>query len=251
MRQRQRGFTLLEMLVVIGIILVLMSILVMGYRHLNYTAARRETVAELKILQGMLTEYENANGHATLDSLYIVDPASGAPALQLTDAVGDMGDRSSANSIRYAPATTGPNAVNRTGYANASPIPISTVMNWLIRVPKNKAILDGIDAKRVLELPPGNVANIPSNVLLDGWGNPIIYVPRGGLHVQISDPSVGPRGEYIVRTSGIFQVKDAKSHPITAADRPFFASAGQDGHFTDAAGGLIDFATDNIYSFQE
>jgi hypothetical protein len=52
---------------------------------------------------------------------------------------------------------------------------------------------------------------------LDAWGNPIIFVPAGGLAGVHVDPVRSPDG------------------------RPFFASAGADG----------DFATgdDNLYSF--
>ena len=296
MRQRRRAFTLIELLVVIGIIMVLVALLVAGFRHLNATAARRETLAELHVLRGMTQDYENkasftgieANAPQVpdpsapypnptqapfpvyVDPLTVVAPGStlqwpivrlpanpplpeiadtttltGAGAAQppndLADALGalsDMGDKSGAGSPRY---TCG--AVMRTW----------NVMYVLMRIPANRTVVQSIPSKRLLEATPGQTPFPISQgaVLLDGWGNPIIFVPRGGIHVYSKNPTNpgGPPNVYLVRSTGTFLLTPngattiSKDPPMNGQERPFWASAGQDGDFTQG--------DDNVYSFQD
>ncbi|HEY8750012.1 MAG TPA: type II secretion system protein [Tepidisphaeraceae bacterium] len=142
------------------------------------------------------------------------------------------------------------------------------VMFILLKDPKNRALVSALPSKRILETPPSYKSNtgvtnggaqtpytIDAAVPLDGFGNPIIFVPRGGMHVWMklgtgTSPGTGGLQEYVVRTSGTYRVNAGPLPPVGANDRPFFASAGQDGYFTDLkmAG---DKAIDNLYSFQE
>jgi prepilin-type N-terminal cleavage/methylation domain-containing protein len=287
MRRTRGGFTLIELMVVIGIILVLVSIVVIGLRHVNYTAARHETVAELKICADMLKEYESVNNLAGIEEVaagrqvpksgipasaplqfqlpvYLDQPPTnlnysgeikngnnGESAIQAVDvatgAGSDMGDKSDQLTPRYG-LPNGSSAVSNT----------QMVMYLLLRDPKNRATLATVPAKRILEgqvITPGTPAKpFPMDyaVVLDGWGNPIIYVPRGGLHVFMPPNDIhGKLQEFVVRTSGTTWV--GATPPLNLNDHPFFASAGQDGSFTDS---LInqnptDYGSDNIYSFQD
>ena len=273
MKRSQRGFTLIEVLVVIGIILVLLGMVVLGFRHLDAVASKRDTVAELHVCRDLLTEYGNLNG---LDNLDVTIAANispkqskdpNAPGRQLfpvyvdtLNANGtitpqdilpgdttagtsvDMGDRGSSSNARYSC-----NAVLRT----------QDVMYVLLRVPKNQSMVASLPSKRILEARPSGSSGTPTPasirqaVILDGWGNPIIFVPRGGLHVMIDNGSGAQ--EYIVRTSGTFLASQIKQHPLSAADRPFFASAGQDGKFGAPEQGnpKAAYGADNVYSFQD
>jgi len=92
-------------------------------------------------------------------------------------------------------------------------------------------------------------------ILLDGWSNPIIYVPATGLHVKLlngqgsylpADPSTatatGGSQEYIIISpEGSVSGNGGTNPVVTRPGRPFFASAGPDGDFTKG--------DDNIYSF--
>ena len=121
------------------------------------------------------------------------------------------------------------------------------MMFVLLKDPHNRAMLSAVSAKRILEQPssvtPLNYADY--SVILDGWQNPIIYVPKGGM-LTWAAPS-GQFANYMVRSSGTY-IFDLKP-PVSPNDRPFFASAGQDGIFTDPHK-ATDNATDNVYSFQ-
>src|SRR4051794_35756329 len=62
-RGRHRAFTLVEMLVVIGIIVVLVSVITAGVRHTRSLAIRQETRVELKLCEDLLAEYKSVNGY--------------------------------------------------------------------------------------------------------------------------------------------------------------------------------------------
>jgi hypothetical protein len=96
----------------------------------------------------------------------------------------------------------------------------------------------------------GDPKDVP--VLLDGWGNPILFVPSGGLtdafaESNIQTPPGPPSPAKLVVSSEIVDLR-----------RPFFASAGPDGIFGREPGsdGSLDTADDimggddNIYSFE-
>ncbi len=83
---------------------------------------------------------------------------------------------------------------------------------------------------------PGSPAPLPAlpPILLDGWNNPIIYVPTAGLRVLLKMNAPGDRSKWQTVT-------------ITSPDkRPFFASAGADGSFNSDSD-----TTDNLYSFEK
>ena len=65
-RRRPRGFTLVELLVVMGLIVVLVAIIAAGVRHTRGQASRHATQSRLKVCQDILTEYKAANGYKTI-----------------------------------------------------------------------------------------------------------------------------------------------------------------------------------------
>jgi prepilin-type N-terminal cleavage/methylation domain-containing protein len=296
---RRRAFTLVELLVVIGIILVLIAIVVAGIRHTSYLAAKHETAAELKVCEDLLKEYQAINGMKNIEgpantvtpdralklpnptwlnheyrlpiyidptpalpnevtgtqpqtALGIMDfkgsppPPTGGQGPRPSDA-GDMSDNSSGNNPRWVC-----NAVYNT----------QGIMFILLKDPKNRALVSALSSNRILETwapfavggakqPP---FTIDAAVPLDAWGNPIIFVPRGGMHVVMDPTSSGTLEEYIIRTSGTYR-KIGVVPPVGPNDHPFFASAGPDNYFNNllyqtASMAKFDRSLDNIYSFQ-
>jgi prepilin-type N-terminal cleavage/methylation domain-containing protein len=159
---------------------------------------------------------------------------------------GDFGDKSDPNCPRWAS-----DAVHWT----------QAVMFILLKDPKNRAVVSSLPPKRVLEGMPAPVNNsgviigkvppsytIDAAVPLDAWGNPIIFVPPGGVYVSMNPDGSGFR-DFVIRTSGTYDT-NVNVPPVSANDHPFFASAGADGFFTDLTQ-KFDRASDNVYSFQE
>lgn len=75
--------------------------------------------------------------------------------------------------------------------------------------------------------PEASTITIP----IDGWGNPILFVPSGGL------------------TKVALTATNGAATTITSPDnRPFWASAGPDGNVGSS---LTTYADDNLYSFDK
>ena len=89
-------------------------------------------------------------------------------------------------------------------------------------------------------------------LLLDGWGNPIIFVPATGLRVRLLngksdyDPADPAQNFIIISPEGRVQTYSAAltgSPFVLSPGKPFFASAGPDGDFSKG--------DDNVYSFEQ
>lgn len=273
-----RAFTLVELLVVICIIMILGAMLIGGVRHVHRIAATKETIAELHVCQGLLQEYENRNGLAGIEA-YAGSPASQStdPDSPLGDQVkfpifvdpSPVFNNATAAASQYngtysqigtywaayrvpdflsGPNITGVTTMDTTAiarYQAAAVLDTRDVMYLLMRVPANRVTVQSIQPKRILEAAPGQgpISIDQGPILLDGWGNPIIFVPRGGIYLYVTDPS-DPSGKslFVVRSTGTFRVL-ASDPPLTGNERPFWASAGEDADFTQGE--------DNLYSFQQ
>jgi len=257
-RLRRKAFTTLELLVVIGIILLLMAISVLGFRHFDRLASAKQTRAQLNICKNLLIEYERVSGFKYIEEgglpvnnttppptqypIYL-DPVNARAMLQANQLVAgpsaDVGSHTSSASARYSSR-----AVQNTRY----------VMTVLARVPGNRNTITNVPTNRILEPTPGmaQAPTLDQAMILDGWGNPIIFVPAGGMVVEVKDPTnTSQTIQFVVRSSGTFPLSQLPQHPTTAMDRPFFASAGQDGRFTSNPGQNDGGGEDNVYSFQQ
>jgi prepilin-type N-terminal cleavage/methylation domain-containing protein len=186
-RRRRGGFTMIEIMTVIGIILILIGLFFAGARQWRAQADVKATQTRMEVLNSMLSAMEAAGPNTFHDpGNQIVTPTASATS-----------------------ATSG-SVYDQT----------AVMMNALLAIPGNSAAMNQLPTGAVASL--NSPSNIPYRAILDGWGQPIVYVPAAGLN----------------------GFTDATTTTITSPDaRPFWASAGPDGN--------LQSTYDNLYSFKQ
>jgi prepilin-type N-terminal cleavage/methylation domain-containing protein len=212
----RKAFTLIEILVVMGIIAVLMAILFLGFGHVSKSTHANATHATLQTLRGMLTEYETAGGTIQkLETLYDPSvPPGPSPDVAPTGAAfpGPFQIAAPTFSMAARPSAPEDPRIDKT----------RLVMSRLLAIPANKKVLDSLPADTV-----DRTGTFP--ILLDARHNPILYVPRRG----ITNVGLGKTGG-ATYSNPDQTINSPGAKPISKTvkeGRPFFYSAGEDANF--------------------
>jgi prepilin-type N-terminal cleavage/methylation domain-containing protein len=262
------GFTIVEIMTVIGILLILVSIAAIAYKSLNNPTGGASTKITLNNLQAQLSEYEAQAGLRNQPpnfwkngTLLINKPPSPSPFdIWKDEAVlpplPDSDPRQNGNVSMGATARYAWDAIGNTQRA----------YQIFARVPANKQAVAKLPTQQVLgacdsddpaiqsiaktKLFGAGPLRIDPPLILDAWNNPIIFVgSRGlkGVYVGRKPNKDGTKSEdydpphsMTVTSVGTFDTK-AVTATTAAGARPFFASAGPDGNFRTG--------DDNVYSF--
>jgi prepilin-type N-terminal cleavage/methylation domain-containing protein len=262
-RSRLRAFTLIELMVVIGLIAILGSLLLMGVNHMIIGGKRQATQLAFQNCQAMFSEYDriarrhfpawnDPNSFGLNQQLANVEEQSpGDVSLTGSDRQGAavFMTRDMMGLLRNSPVNAAAmGKLSPKAYMSLPSVPSFPVAAWVsqqymvafgrvytqdqygnnyyftcIAIPQ----VNGVQAAQ--PQPPSDAywlaatedATVP--VMLDGWGNPIIFVPSGALTNVTAGGNVGT-----------FKSPDG---------RPFWASAGPDG--------IMSQGDDNMYSFEK
>jgi prepilin-type N-terminal cleavage/methylation domain-containing protein len=165
---RRRGFTLLEVLVVVGIIAILASLLVLGVSHIMGGSKKNATQVTLQALQGMLGEFDAKTrlskqpqgwGWWSTNSSVGVTPGPGFdfwrtpftdPSLpsyrKPYDSMDAPGSVLEGNYLPDKPWDSDPSEIVRNGSRQV--LNTAAVMNLLLAIPSNRSALEKIASDR-------------------------------------------------------------------------------------------------------
>ncbi len=264
-KQRKKGFSLLEMLVVIGIIVLLASLVLAVSASVIRSSEERATRNTLEVLNAAAEEYERTldrrvtyqNGGATMG--FSVDPAPTA-----------------ANGLRYdllSTPTAPPAGCGVVGWVNLaapyaappgglpaySPKPFQRTAMYLWAMsqsPTSGALLQKLpDSVFRGVKPSGTSAGFTGlRHAVDSWDTPIIAIfpGRDAAAADLSIPATAAN----VDKDGTIKCDAEWGTPGTGGiqvscknKRVLFISAGNDARFTNLTAGVYAPSTDNLYSY--
>ena len=88
-RKPRRGFSLIELLIVISIILIIITIAVPKFQRAQITARETAAIQEFRALHTAQVEYQSQYGRYAASLTELGPPASGAPSISAADLVGN------------------------------------------------------------------------------------------------------------------------------------------------------------------
>jgi prepilin-type N-terminal cleavage/methylation domain-containing protein len=212
------GFTLIEMLIVIGVILVLVTIAIIGFRSMELSSAKKQTAVTLASAESMVKELAAIGALSRLEGPSNLTPipihnSTGNPLGLTVNSPGDV-------NLGTGGRTT---AINRQ----------QLVMRALRSAPKNQQIIAGLPPQSLVAAPSSGPLDPP--VLADAWGNPLHYVPSGGM----SGLTINGVINQTIRSGGAV---DSTGAPVASPqDRGYWMSAGPDGNFTTFDDNMTSF----------
>jgi type IV pilus assembly protein PilA len=115
--RRRRGFSLIELLIVIAIILIIITIAVPKYQKTQIFVRETAAIAAIQTIHKMEIQYQSQYGRYAISLTELGPPASGAPSPSAADLIGN--DLAGGVNKGYKFAVTG----TQGGYViNANPI---------------------------------------------------------------------------------------------------------------------------------
>ena len=274
---RRRAFTLIELLVVVGILMLLIGIAGYALSRVMGGSQVGSTKVRLEALKSMIGEMEAATKglNRPIPNMWDGSGTGGTYGTQQYWRDGNPNDTNTPPEPDPFPGPNGDLSLASSGSGTPPRYNADAILNTqqiiglLQQVPVAKSGLDKLQASEMMETLPAGLTGVRMTVRnatgvtvpysgaaaspwppipLDAWGNPIIFVPGGGLQVAVSGDGSSSGGT-------------PKLLPTTVKGRDlrgFWASAGPDGAFNRLPGNDGAFNTaddipagdDNVYSFE-
>jgi prepilin-type N-terminal cleavage/methylation domain-containing protein len=218
-RPRRPAFTLIEMMVVVGILLILVAMGAYALRYVAQNAKNNQTQTVLNTADAMVKELDATGG--TLQMNQILCTYAGLnPGSSVTQVTIDATAAGSKGNVSDQQAWV--QSLN--GASKTSPLYLTQeIMGMLLRNSNNMAAFKQLPPQLKMtsamingQLTPLAIGGAPAPLLLDGYGHPLLFVPPGGIqHVTMGTSA----------TPVTFQTNPAV--PVY-----FWLSAGNDGNFS-------------------
>ncbi|MDI9403765.1 MAG: type II secretion system protein [Limnohabitans sp.] len=262
-RPNSRAFTLIEMLVVIGIIVLLASLVLAVSGGVIRASEERSTRNTIEVLNAALEEYERSVERRVT---YATTATNGSPA-----------DPAQTGIIRYdilSAAATPPagsgvaawTALDRpygsllgAGLPAYSTKPFQRTANliWILSQSTSSAsIMQKLPESRFKAVKTSNGQGVTAvRHVVDAWDNPIIAIfpGRDANSVGVTDPAANIDEDGTIKCDseiGLATNNTAAGLGVICRNRKvLFASAGVDGRFTVQVGSAYKASPDNIYSY--
>ena len=259
---RKKGFSLLEMLVVIGIIVLLASLVLAVSSSVVRASEERATRNTLEVLNSAVEEYERTLDRrvtyrsALLTSGFLADLAPSATVLTRYDIDGASNVLPPAGTAGAWPTSTPWAPTGGWPFYSTLSLKRTTNLIWAIsQSPTAGAMLQKLPDSVFRQIRFNNTGTLmtPLRQAVDSWDTPIVAVfPGRDANAVDSEPPVLANldkdgtikcdSEWALPTSGGLQVS-CKNRRI------LFISAGNDARFTNLTAGVYAPSTDNLYSY--
>lgn len=261
-RTARRGFTLLEMLIVIGIIALLASLVLAVSSSVIRASEERNTRNTLEVLNTAMEEYERTLDRAVSyrSAAYtgvVADPTNAGQRYDLDSAPAapPTGSGVAAWTAMASPYGT----IATAGLPAYSNLPFRRTVHliWaLTQSPSSAAIMQKLPESVLRGVrPSSNTAGfLGARHVVDSWETPIIAVFPGrvaGANGVSENATTPVDKDGTIRSDSEGAAATAGGMGVVCKDRKvLFVSAGNDARFTQLVSGVYSPSTDNLYSYE-
>ncbi len=264
-----RGFTLVELIVVIGVVIALLSLVLAVSTLLIQQNEARQLTSAFKVLESAVQEYEIAIGRPMRyqDSEPQTNPP-GAYEIPLTIDTEDQIETEAGQSVNlpfeyrsmnigrfYLPCNCSPSV--GTDIADGWQHYIVRLIGLMNRTDGSKDMLARLDPSLLRPLTQENGNPLPGDVSFttfeDPWGTPLAVVMPGRAWNPKTDPQSGEARYATPDADGTVRTAFEEIVGLCRNGQILFVSAGPDGKLgcLDCSdGSAAQFALDNIYSYE-
>lgn len=261
---RARGFTLLEMLVVIGIIALLASLVLAVSGSVIRASEERSTKNSLELLNAATEEYERTldrrlSYQSTATLGFPIDPLPTAANGLRYDVLSNTATPPVGSGQTAWTALAQPySALSAPGLPHYSTNPFrrTAQLIWaLTQSPTSAAIMQKIPDSVFRGVRPAGTGAVPTSVrhVVDAWDTPIIAIfpGREANSNGIVDPAANIDADGTIKCDSEWATAANGGMQLSCKNRKIlWVSAGNDSRFITQSGSNYTASTDNLYSYE-
>ena len=270
-KERKKGFTLLELLIVIGIIVIIASLVLAVSSSVVRASEERATKNTLEVLNMAAEEYERTVDRrisyrsAAVASGIAQDPtvlAGSTPPVPLRYDVATVPVPPAGTGVTLWTALATPYSSAAGGLPAYSPLPFqrtAALIGFMSESPTCAVLMQKLpDAIFRGIKPNANSASFTAvRHCVDAWDTPIIAVFPGRDARRVADATGAADNPNFIDKDGTVKCDSEWGLPtaggmqVSCKDRRIlFMSAGNDSRFTAVTGGVYSLSNDNLYSYE-